>query len=61
MPEDQNPATETPEPTERESMVEILTQGIARVGWDLRFQESALNLANKLADAVEAIHAENEG
>jgi hypothetical protein len=46
--------------TDRAHAVQTLTKAIARVGWDLRFQEPAVNLAEKLCTAIDQDQAEED-
>lgn len=48
---------ESAENAMRAGTIEILTSAIARLGWDNRFQESALDMATKLTNAIEEIQA----
>lgn len=52
-------ADDTPQVDEqRLQTVQLLTKAVQKLGWDVRFQESAHDLAVKLTDAVEHLSEE---
>jgi hypothetical protein len=57
MSDDQDQA---PENTERADFVTLISRAITKVGWDLRMQDSAANLAEKLTTAVEQLQGAEE-